>query len=215
MVDARVTCEECRETGHMGVKCPTVYQDANFVGHSNNGFHLNQGFNSGWNKPYFPFDNHQQSGNGQNFNRHEPKHRDIIRDQLRINDEFGKKIHANDKLLENKSAKMDSFTVATQNQLSFNKMLETQIQQIAAALPRQSNVDPSQSPVQESMNSIFTVFKGNTPKSTRGSLGGVGPGNAMAPDKEPSAVDNFLTKSTHHVKDATSAATSSPVAPAT
>jgi hypothetical protein len=27
--------------------------------------------------------------------------RDIIRDQLRINDEFGKKIHATDKLLEN------------------------------------------------------------------------------------------------------------------
>jgi hypothetical protein len=37
MVDARVTCEECRETCHMGVNCPTVCQDANFVGHSNNG----------------------------------------------------------------------------------------------------------------------------------------------------------------------------------
>ena len=44
---------------------------------------------------------------------------------MRINDEFGKKIHATDKLLENISAKMDSFTVATQNQLSFNEMLET------------------------------------------------------------------------------------------
>jgi hypothetical protein len=49
MVDARVTCEEYRETGHMGVNCPTVCQDANFVSHSNDGFHLNQGFNSGWN----------------------------------------------------------------------------------------------------------------------------------------------------------------------
>jgi hypothetical protein len=58
---------------------------------------------------------------------------------VRINDEFGKKIHATDKLLENISAKMDNFMVATQNQLSFNKMLETQIQQIAIALPRQSN----------------------------------------------------------------------------
>jgi hypothetical protein len=29
-----------------------------------------------------------------------------------------------DKLLENINAKMDSFIVATQNQLSFNKMLE-------------------------------------------------------------------------------------------
>jgi hypothetical protein len=54
--------------------------------------------------------------------------RNIIRDQVGINDEVGKKIHATDKLLENINAKMDSFTVAMQNQLSFNKMLETQIQ---------------------------------------------------------------------------------------
>jgi hypothetical protein len=46
---------------------------------------------------------------------------------LRINDEFGKKTHATDKLLENICAKMDNFKVATKNQLSFNKMLETQI----------------------------------------------------------------------------------------
>jgi hypothetical protein len=127
MVDARVTCEGCGETGHMGVNCPMVCYDANFVRHSNNCFCLNQGFNSGWNKPSFPFDNRQQGDNGQNFNKNEPQLKDIIRDQLRINDEFGKMIHATDKLLENISAKMDNFTVATQNQLSFNKLLETQI----------------------------------------------------------------------------------------
>jgi hypothetical protein len=64
MVDAHVTCEECREMGHMGFNCPTVPQDVNFVGNSNNGFRPNQGFNAGWNKPSFPFDNHQQGGNG-------------------------------------------------------------------------------------------------------------------------------------------------------
>jgi hypothetical protein len=90
---------------------------------------------------------------------------------LRIYDEFGKNIHATNMLLENISAKMDNFTVAMQNQLSFNKMLETQIQQITAALPRQSNGDPSQSPLQESMKSIFTVFKKKFPKSTGGSEG--------------------------------------------
>jgi hypothetical protein len=112
----------------MGVNCPTVYQDANFVGHSNNGFHLNQGFNYEWNKSSLLFDNCQHGGNGLNFNRNEPQLRDIIRDQLRINDEFSKKIHATDKLMENISAKMDNFMVATQNQLSFNKMLGAQIQ---------------------------------------------------------------------------------------
>jgi hypothetical protein len=38
---------------------------------------------------------------GQNFNRNEPSLRDIIRDQVRINGEIGKKIHATEKLLEN------------------------------------------------------------------------------------------------------------------
>jgi hypothetical protein len=44
---------------------------------------------------------------------------------VRINDEVGKKIHATDKLLENINANIDSFIVATQNQMTFNKMLET------------------------------------------------------------------------------------------
>jgi hypothetical protein len=113
MVNARVTCEECGETGHMDINCPTISQDINFDGNSNNGFCPNQGFNAGWNKPNFLFDNHQQGSNGQNFNRNEPSLRDIIRDQVRTNDEVGKKIHAADKLLENINAEMDNFTVAT------------------------------------------------------------------------------------------------------
>jgi hypothetical protein len=47
MVDARVTCEECGETGHMGINYSTVSQDVNFVGNFNNDFHPNQGFNAG------------------------------------------------------------------------------------------------------------------------------------------------------------------------
>jgi hypothetical protein len=64
MVDTQVTCEECGETCHMGINCPTVPQDVNFIGNSNNSFHPNQDFNAGWNKPSFPFDNRQQDGNG-------------------------------------------------------------------------------------------------------------------------------------------------------
>jgi hypothetical protein len=108
----------------MGINSPTVSQDVNFVGNSNNGFCPSQGFNVGWNKPSFPFVNRQQGGMGQNFNINEPSLRDIIRDQLRINDEIGKQVHAIDKLLENINAKMDNFTVATQNLLSSNKILE-------------------------------------------------------------------------------------------
>jgi hypothetical protein len=64
MVDGRVTCEECRETGHMDINYPMVLQVINFVGNFNNDFHPNQGLNAGWNKPSFSFDNHQQGGMG-------------------------------------------------------------------------------------------------------------------------------------------------------
>jgi hypothetical protein len=170
----------------MGINCLTVPEDVNFVGNSNNGFSPNQGFNARWSKPSFPFDN-----------------------PVRINDEDGKKIHATDKLLENINAKMDNFIVATQNQLSFNKMLETQIQQISAAIPSQSNGGSSKTPIQESVRSIFTVSKEKALKSTQGSLRGVGR------DKKPSAVKKFSTKSSRRVKNAMPAVTSSPVAPVT
>jgi hypothetical protein len=51
MVDTRVTCEECRETGHMGINCPAVSQDVNFIGNSNNGFILIKASIVGGTKP--------------------------------------------------------------------------------------------------------------------------------------------------------------------
>jgi hypothetical protein len=59
MVNARMMCEESGEASHTGVNCPTVHQDVNFIGNSNNGFRPNQSFNSRWNKPNFSFDNRQ------------------------------------------------------------------------------------------------------------------------------------------------------------
>jgi hypothetical protein len=88
----------------MGINYPTVSQDVNLISNSNNGFRPSQGFNAGWNKPTFMFDNRHQGGMEQNFNKNEPSLRDIIRDHLRINDEIGKMIHAIDELLENINA---------------------------------------------------------------------------------------------------------------
>jgi hypothetical protein len=112
----------------MGINCPMVSQDVNFIGNSNNGFCPNQGFNAGWNKPSFPFDNHQQGGTGQNFNKSEPYLKGIVQDQLRINSEVGKKLLATDRILESINSKINNFTVAVQNQLNFNKVLETRIE---------------------------------------------------------------------------------------
>jgi hypothetical protein len=80
-----------------------------------------------WNKPSFPLNNRQQSGMWQNFNISQPCLKDIIQDQLRINSEVGKKLLANDRILESIDIKMNNFTVAFQNQLNFNKVLEMRI----------------------------------------------------------------------------------------
>jgi hypothetical protein len=159
MIDARVMCEECKEIGHMGINYPMVSQDVNSVGYSNNGFHFNQGFNAGWNKPSFLFDNRQQGDMGQNFNRSEPPLKDIVRDQLRINSEVGKKLLANDRILKSNNSKMNNFIVAVQNQSNFNKMLETQIAQLAAALPHPNGGDfPRQPvvPIKENVKAMIT-----------------------------------------------------------
>jgi hypothetical protein len=159
MVDARVTCEECEEIGHIGINCPMVCQDANFVGHSNNGYRPNQGFNTRQNKPSFPFDNRHQGSSGQNFNRSEPFLKEIVWDQLRINSEIGKKLLANDKVMEGIDSKMNNFTVAVQNQLNFNKILETWTAQLAAALPHPNGGGfPGQpdAPVRENVKVVIT-----------------------------------------------------------
>jgi hypothetical protein len=62
---------------------------------------------------------------GQNFNRSELSLKDIVWDQLRINLEVGRKLLVTDRILESIDSKMNNFTVVVQNQLNFNKVLET------------------------------------------------------------------------------------------
>jgi hypothetical protein len=45
------------------------------------------------------------------------------------------KLAANEKVLENLNSTIESFTYAMKNQLSFNKMIETQLAQLATSLP--------------------------------------------------------------------------------
>jgi hypothetical protein len=50
-------------------------------------------------------------------------------------DQMSKKIVSNDKILENISTRMDTFASSIKNQHSFNKMIESQIAQLAATIP--------------------------------------------------------------------------------
>jgi hypothetical protein len=55
--------------------------------------------------------------------------------QARINKNLTKKLLNNDKMLENINSKLQNLSSSVQNQLSFNKTLEKQIVQLAAAIP--------------------------------------------------------------------------------
>ena len=59
--------------------------------------------------------------------------------QDKINESLNKKLAANDKILESIHAKKETLSPAHKNQLSFNKMIKTQLAQIAAAAPVSEN----------------------------------------------------------------------------
>ena len=61
--------------------------------------------------------------------------KDLVYVQVKINDSIQKKLAATDKSMETIHAKMDRFSTAIKNQLSFNKMIETQLAQLTAATP--------------------------------------------------------------------------------
>ncbi|KAJ1268093.1 hypothetical protein BS78_07G110400 [Paspalum vaginatum] len=115
MVQAILFCglaEHCGNTDHTGNSCPgNGLVDVNFIN--------NNSFNNG---------PRTSSGCSQQFNKNPFN-------QKAVNDSISKKFHVNDRILESLSLQMETLNSAMKNQLSFNKMLETQIAQLAAALP--------------------------------------------------------------------------------
>ena len=61
--------------------------------------------------------------------------KDLVLGQEKINENITKKLTYNDKMLKNINTKIEGLSSSVKNQLSFNKMIETKITQVAAALP--------------------------------------------------------------------------------
>jgi hypothetical protein len=59
----------------------------------------------------------------------------MIVNQNKVIDSISRKIASNDKIFESINNRMDRFTSTIKNQLSFNKMIESQISQLAASIP--------------------------------------------------------------------------------
>ena len=121
-------CEVCGNIGHSGNDCPKTHEEAAFI---NNGFCQPQG-NNRWNNQSLPQGN---SNFNSNYNSNQPSFRDLVLHQVKINENITKKLMYNDKMLENINSKIESLSSTVKNQLSFNKTIETQISQIAAAIP--------------------------------------------------------------------------------
>ena len=126
-MDSHMTCEVCGNVGHSRNDCPETYEEAAFI----NNVYSQPGYN-GWNNQSRPQGN---SNFNYNYNSNQPSFKELVFSQLKINENITKKLMYNDKMLENINSQIESLSSIVKNQLSFNKMIETQISQIAAAIP--------------------------------------------------------------------------------
>jgi hypothetical protein len=128
-MDSRMTCEVCGNTGHLGNYCPTSQEDVMFMNGNINGYRP-QGGQTSNQCPYY------QGGNqGNSFDPKQPSLNDLVFEQAKINDSFNKKLVACDKALKSLNTMVDRLSSALKSQLSFNKMIETQLAQIATLVP--------------------------------------------------------------------------------
>ena len=126
-MDSHMTCEVYGNIGHSGNDCPKTHKEVAFI---NNGFH--QPGNNGWNNQSCSQGNLNYNSN---YNSNQPSLKDLVFGQAKIIESLTKKLTTNDKVLENINSQIESLSSAVKNQLSFNKMIKTQISQIAVAIP--------------------------------------------------------------------------------
>jgi len=84
-----------------------------------------------------------------------------VTNQGKLLDNLSKKLASNDEMLENINNKMDNFSTAIKNQISFNKMIESQLNQIVAVVPATNPGIPSQPKGLESANLVDMFDTGN------------------------------------------------------
>jgi hypothetical protein len=73
-------------------------------------------------------------------------------------DNLSKKLASNDKVLETINNRMDNFSTAIKNQLSFNKMLESQLQQLANVVPLANQGRISGQPEDLETTNLINIF---------------------------------------------------------
>ena len=87
--------------------------------------------------------------------------RELLLNQGKLMDNLSKKLTSNDKIVENINNRMDNFSTAIKNQISYNKIIESKLNQIAAAVPATNLSIPSQPEGLESANLVDLFDAGN------------------------------------------------------
>jgi hypothetical protein len=94
--------------------------------------------------------------------------KDLVFEQAKINDSFNKKLAACDKAMESLNTMVDSLSSALTSQLSFNKMIETQLAQIAALVPSAKDLKIPGQPVSSYENvCVMSTRWGELSRRTR------------------------------------------------
>jgi len=139
-----------------------MLEDVNYIIINNNYNYYNcPQKNQGWNQQRPNYSGNYQGNNSYNNNNNSPPLRELVSNQGKLTDNLSKKLASNDKILENINNRMDNFSIAIKNQISFNKMIESQLNQIDAAVPATNPGIPSQPEGLESANLVDMFDAGN------------------------------------------------------
>jgi len=120
-----------------------MLEDVNYINNNNN-YHNRPQQNQGWNQHRPNYSGNYQDNNSYNNNNNFLPLRELVSNQGKLMHNLSKKLASNDKMLENINNRMDNFSTAIKNQISFNKMIESQLNQIAAVVPATNPGIPSQ-----------------------------------------------------------------------
>ena len=126
-LDLHITCEVYGESGHSGNNCPETHEDDTYI---NNGFRP-QGGNNGWNNQSCPPFKECNSNFNYNYNSNQPSLIDLVFGQIQINENLTKKLASDDKILDNINSNLEGLTSSFTNQLSLNKIFESQLAPIS------------------------------------------------------------------------------------
>jgi hypothetical protein len=78
--------------------------------------------------------NWRQQNNNLGKSTKQPTLRDIVMQQFRINNNINAKLVVNDKILEDINVKINNFSSAINDQLAYNKKIESKLAQLAVVL---------------------------------------------------------------------------------